>query len=114
MPITVPNRGDFITLSFDPAKGHEQQGHRPALVISPKAYNKKTGLCYACPITNTARSGNPFRVPIPPTVKLTGYIMVDQVRAIDYQARHAKVLSSAPNDLTDDALAILDAILFSQ
>lgn len=114
MSRTIPDRGDLITLSFDPTKGHEQRGHRPGFVVSPRAFNRKTGLCFACPITNTHRPGNPFRVPVPAETGMTGYVMVDQLRSIDFRARHAKVQKAAPAEMTEEVLALLDAILFPE
>src|ERR1051325_6160351 len=91
----VPQKGDFIALSFDPQSGHEQKGRRPALVISNDLFNKHTGLAIVCPITNTNRN-IPFHLPVPATSSLTGFVMVDQVKSIDYTARKAKFIEKAP------------------
>jgi mRNA interferase MazF len=103
----VPEKGDFIALSFDPQSGHEQRGRRPALVISNYLFNKHTGLAIVCPVTNTNRN-IPFHLPVPASSSLTGFVMVDQVKSIDYMARKAKFIEKAPDDLVEDALGILD------
>ena len=104
----VPEKGDFITLSFDPQSGHEQKGRRPALVISNYLFNKHTGLAIVCPITNTNRN-IPFHLPVPVSASLTGFVMVDQVKSIDYRARKAKFIERSPDELVEDALDVLDA-----
>jgi mRNA interferase MazF len=103
----VPQKGDFIALSFDPQSGHEQKGRRPALVISNYLFNKHTGLAIVCPITNTNRN-IPFHLPIPASSSLTGFIMVDQVKSVDYVARKAKFIETAPDELLADVLEVLD------
>jgi mRNA interferase MazF len=77
MPAYVPDKGDFITLSFDPQSGYEQKGRRPALVVSNFLFNKGTGLAIVCPITNTNRN-IPFHLPVPSSSSLTGFVMVEQ------------------------------------
>lgn len=104
----VPEKGDFITLSFDPQSGHEQKGRRPALVISNYLFNKHTGLAIVCPITNTDRQ-IPFHLPVPGSSALTGFVMVDQVKSVDYVARKAKFIEKAPDELVADVLGVLDA-----
>jgi mRNA interferase MazF len=103
----VPQKGDFITLSFDPQSGHEQKGRRPALVISNYLFNKHTGLAIVCPITNTDRK-IPFHLPVPQSSSLTGFVMVDQVKSVDYLARKAKLIEQAPDELVADVLEVLD------
>ncbi len=107
----VPSKGDLIVLSFDPRSGHEQKGRRPALVISNTLFNQKTGLAMACPVTNTNYQ-NPFRIKIPETSSLSGFVMVDQIKSIDYNSRKAKFIEKAPVELLNEALAILDACLY--
>jgi len=82
----VPKKGDFVALSFDPQSGHEQKGRRPALVVSNDLFNQHTGLAIVCPITNTDRD-IPFHVKISGEISLTGFVMVDQVKSIDYVTR---------------------------
>ena len=83
----VPDAGDIVWLQFDPQAGHEQAGHRPALVLSPAAYNGKTGLMLCCPMT-TQIKGYPFEVNI--AGKSQGAVLADQVKSLDWRARHAK------------------------
>ena len=111
MAAYVPKKGDFISVTFDPRSGHEQKGRRPALVISKNLFNKHTGLAIACPVTNTDRD-YPFHVPIPQASKVTGVVMVDQVKSIDYQSRQSKRIGRASTQLLDEVLAVLDACIY--
>ena len=103
----TPEKGDFITLSFDPQSGHEQKGRRPAIVVSNFLFNKATGLAIVCPITNTNRK-IPFHLAVPKSSSLTGFIMVEQVKSIDFKSRRAKFVEKAPQDLIDDVIAVID------
>jgi len=107
----LPHKGDLVALTFDPQSGHEQRGRRPALVLSNDLFNESTGLCIACPVTNTRR-GYPFHVSIPEGHGVTGVVMVDQVKSIDYGARDAQFICQAPPAVLDQVLAVLDAILY--
>lgn len=111
MAAYVPAKGDLIAVSFDPRAGHEQRGRRPALVISKDLFNRRTGLAIVCPITNTRRDV-PFHVPVPTESSLTGFVMVEQVKAIDFRARRAKLIEKAPRPLLNEALSILDACIY--
>jgi len=82
----IPEQGDIVWLSFNPQAGHEQMGRRPALVLSPAAYNKKVGLAIFCPITSQVK-GYPFEVLIPKGVKASGAILSDQVKSLDWKIR---------------------------
>lgn len=106
----VPRRGDFVSLSFDPQAGHEQKGRRPALVLSHELFNRHTGMVIACPVTNTDR-GISFHLPIPATMSVTGVVMVDHVKSVDYLARKARFIEAAPIAFLDDVLAVLDACI---
>lgn len=108
MATYVPRKGDFIALTFDPQSGREQQGRRPALVISNYLFNLHTGLAIVCPITNTNRQ-IPFHLAVPTSPKITGFVMVDQIKSVDFRARKAKFIEAAPSELLDDVLAVLDA-----
>ncbi|HEU5012050.1 MAG TPA: type II toxin-antitoxin system PemK/MazF family toxin [Roseiflexaceae bacterium] len=110
MPTFVPEKGDFITLSFDPQSGHEQKGRRPALVISNSLFNQATGLAIVCPITNTNR-GIPFHLPVPSSSSLTGFVMAEQVKSIDYNARKAKFVEKAPSQFVEDVVAVVDVCI---
>ena len=107
----VPRKGDLIMLSFDPQSGHEQRGRRPALVVSNDLFNRHTGWCIACPITNTSRA-YPFHVAVPTEAGVTGFVMVEQVKSIDFRARKAKRVGVAPAATLEEVLSILDACIY--
>ena len=111
MSVYVPKKGDMVILTFDPQAGHEQKGRRPVLILSNELFNKHTGFAIACPITNTDRK-IPFHVKIPPSASFTGFVMVDQVKSIDYHGRRIKYVEQAPSDLMNEVLSILDACIF--
>ena len=111
MPRYIPKKGDFVVLSFDPQSGHEQKGRRPAMVVSSTVFNRHTGLAMVCPITNAFRNF-PFHVPVPAESPLTGYIMVEQIKSMDYASRKVKFVAKAPSALLDEVLSILDACLY--
>lgn len=106
-----PERGDFVWLSFDPQAGHEQMGNRPALVVSYGEFNRRIGFAFVCPISNTPRQ-NPFYVKIPDEELVTGVIMADQLRSLDYRARKASFISQCPELLLQDVLRRIKPILF--
>jgi mRNA interferase MazF len=107
----VPRKGHFVAVTFDPQSGHEQRGRRPALVVSNDLFNKHTGLCIACPITGTPRE-YPFHVAIPEGEAVTGFVMVEQVRSIDYRARAVKRIGDASERVLEQTLALLDACIY--
>ena len=107
----VPKKGDFVAVSFDPQSGHEQKGRRPALIVSNDLFNEATGFAFACPITNTDRKV-PFHVRIREASQLNGFIMVDQMKSIDYRARKARFIQKAPSDLMEEVLGILSACVY--
>jgi mRNA interferase MazF len=107
----VPKKGDLVILSFNPQAGHEQKGRRPALVVSNTLFNKHTGLAMVCPLTNRNRN-YPFHVKVPDQSSLSGYIMVEQIKSIDYESRKAKFVEKAPQTILNDVLGILDACLY--
>ena len=107
----IPEKGDFVILTFDPQSGHEQKGRRPALVISNRLFNRHTGLAVVCPVTNTKR-GFPFHVPVPGDSALTGFIMVEQVKSVDFVSRRVHFVEHAPQDTLDAVLGILDAMVY--
>ena len=111
MAAYVPRKGEFVALTFDPQSGHEQRGRRPALVISNDLFNKHTGLCIACPVTN-ARRDYPFHVAIPDGCDVAGVVMVEQVKSIDFRARKAKRIGQAPDAVLDATLSLLDACIY--
>ena len=107
----IPKKGDLIILTFDPQSGHEQKGRRPALVVSNTLFNQHTGLAIVCPITNTKRDF-PFHVEIASSKTLTGYVMVEQVKSIDYKSRKVKLIEVAADELLAEVLSILDACIY--
>jgi mRNA interferase MazF len=106
-----PKRGDFIWINFDPQAGHEQMGKRPALVVSHDEFNQKMGFAFVCPISNTTRK-NPFYVVIPQEVSVTGVIMTDQMRSLDFRARKASLICECPEKLFQDVLRRIKPIIF--
>ena len=111
MPDYVPRQGDFIVLSFDPQSGHEQRGRRPAFVVSKELFNRGTGMALVCPITNTDRRF-PFHVPVPAGSQVTGFIMVEQVKSVDFRSRRAQRIAQGDDKLLDEVLSILDACIY--
>ena len=106
----VPARGDIVWLSFTPEVGHEQAGHRPALVLSPEAYNEKTSLALFCPITSRGR-GYPFEVPLPSSSAVSGVILADQVKSLDWRARHARFGCHAARQVVGEVLEKVHVLL---
>ena len=91
MAAYTPEKGDFVALNFDPQSGHEQKGRRPALVVSNTLFNERTGLAMVCPLTTSDR-GYPFHVAISDSTRqVKGFVMVEQVKSIDYRARGARL-----------------------
>lgn len=111
MKAYVPKKGDFIAVTFDPQSGHEQKGRRPALVVSNTLFNEQIGLAMVCPLTTTHR-GYPFHVAVIGNPDVKGFVMVEQVKSIDYRTRHAKSIGKASDDLLDEVLSILDACIY--
>jgi mRNA interferase MazF len=110
MSAYCPDRGDIIWIDFTPKAGHEQPGKRPAIVLSPFAYNKAIGLMLCCPITSKEK-GYPFEAKIPEGYQLSGVVLSDHVRSLDWKARAATFVSRAPRALTEDVLAKLQTLL---
>ena len=106
----VPDRGDIVWLSFTPQVGHEQAGYRPALVLSPRTYNEKTSLALFCPITSKAK-GYPFEVSLPAATSITGVILSDQIKSLDWRARHARFACQAPSKVVGEVLDKLAVLL---
>jgi mRNA interferase MazF len=106
----VPERGDAVWISFTPQAGHEQAGRRPAVVLSPKSYNQKVGLAIFCPVTNQIK-GYPFEVILPKEVGVTGVILSDQVKSLDWRVRKAEFIGSLPEEVINEVLAKLGILL---
>lgn len=107
---TVPDRGDYVHVDSDPQAGHEQKGPRFALVLSPRAFNEKTGLAFVAPVTSRQK-GYPFEVPIPPGERVSGVVLADQARSLDWRARRLKVKGLASAGVVEGATDLLAAIL---
>ncbi|MDQ4077237.1 MAG: endoribonuclease MazF [Chloroflexota bacterium] len=108
--VYVPERGDVVWLSFTPQAGHEQAGRRPALVLSPIAYNRKVGLAILCPVT-TQEKGYPFEVRLPKECNVTGVILADQVKSLDWRARKAEKMDQVPTATVAEVLRKLSLLL---
>jgi mRNA interferase MazF len=106
----VPERGDVVLLNFDPQTGHEQAGRRPAVVLSPAAYNGKVGLALLCPITSQVK-GYSFEVQIPTGLRVAGVILADQVKSVDWRARNAERFDALPDTTIAMALKKLRTLL---
>jgi mRNA interferase MazF len=105
MAAYLPKQGDFLSLTFDPQSGHEQRGRRPAIVVSKDLFSRTTGLAIVCPVTNAER-GLPFHVPI------TGFVMAEQVKSVDFRARGARYIEPGADDLAAEVRSILDACIY--
>jgi mRNA interferase MazF len=111
MPAYIPTKGDYIAVTFDPQSGHEQKGRRPALVVSNNLFNEHTGLAIVCPITNAHRDF-PFHVSAAGDSSVTGFVMVEQVKSIDFHARGARKIGRANKAVVDEVLSLLDACIY--
>jgi mRNA interferase MazF len=109
----IPDSGDIVWIMFNPQAGHEQAGHRPALVVSPKAYNGKVGLALLCPITSQVK-GYPFEVLIPKGLEINGAILADQVKSLDWKARKATFACTLPLDKYNEVIRKLNALICVQ
>ena len=106
----VPQRGDVVWLQFSPQTGHEQAGHRPALVLSPRNYNEKVGLALFCPVTNKIK-GYPFEVVLPKGLKVKGAVLSDQMKSLDWKSRKAKRICTLPQEITNEVLEKISLLL---
>lgn len=106
----LPNRGDVVWISLNPQTGHEQAGRRPAVVVSPLAYNRKVGLALLCPVTSQIK-GYPFEVIIPQGLKLSGAVLSDQVKSLDWRARRAELICTLPRDTIDEVVQKLSTLV---
>jgi mRNA interferase MazF len=105
-----PKRGDIVWLAFDPQAGHEQAGRRPAVCLSPEAYNRKIGLALFCPLTSQIKQ-YPFEVQIPAGVAIEGVVLSDQVKSLDWRARRATFCCELPEPVVQEVLQKLNALL---
>jgi mRNA interferase MazF len=105
----IPDQGDIVALSFDPQSEHEQKGRRPVIIVSNKVFNQHLGLAFACPITNTKRDF-PFHIEVL-SENMSGFIMTEQLKSIDYNARNIKFIEKANQKTINKILGIVDSIL---
>jgi mRNA interferase MazF len=102
----TPERGDIVWINFNPTAGHEPSGRRPALILSPGAYNAKVGLAILCPITKRVK-GYPFEVQVPEGLPIEGVVLSDQAKSLDWRAREAEFACRVPPEST---LAVLQRL----
>ena len=110
--VKAPERGALIWLTFTPQSGREQAGRRPALVVSPSAYNSKVGLALVCPITSKVK-GYPFEVPLPDGGPVQGVVLADQLRSLDWRSRQADIIGTAPMAVLERVLQLVGTLLSS-
>ena len=108
--LKVPDRGDIVWLSFSPQSGHEQSGRRPALVISPQEYNEKTNMALFCPITSQVK-GYPFEVKLPDNLEISGVILSDQIKSLDWKTRKAELICKLPKAELTETLNKINTLL---
>ncbi len=106
----VPQRGDVVWINLNPQAGHEQAGRRPAVVLSPRSYNSKTGLAILCPVTSQVK-GYPFEVLLPEGLPVTGAILSDQVKNLDWRARDTELICTLPSGSSSEVLEKLLTLL---
>lgn len=106
----VPARGDIVEFNFDPQAGHEIAKRRPAVIVSARAFNRISGFTLVCPITSATRGSN-FEVPLKGTKKTVGFVLVDQIKSLDWKQRRAALIEKAPAPIIDDVLSIAAALV---
>lgn len=106
----VPDRGDIVWLQFNLQSGHEQAGHRPALVLSPASYNRVSGLMLCCPMTSH-KKGYPFEVVVSDDTYQTSVVLADQVKSLDWKTRQAVKKGTASSNMVMETLSKLQTLL---
>lgn len=106
----APERGDIVWLDFDPQSGREQGGRRPGLILSPKSYNSVVGLALVCPVTSRQK-GYPFEVELRTELPVTGVVLADHMRSLDWRSRRAEFIGRAPQEIVDEVIAKASALL---
>ena len=106
----VPDRGDLVWLDFEPQRGREQSGRRPAIIVSPRSYNGKIGLALFCPVTSQIK-GYPFEVPLPDDSRVKGVVLADQIKSLDWRARRARFIEQSPPACLSSVLDRVEAVL---
>ncbi len=110
MSTYISQRGDVIWLDFNPQAGREQAGRRPAFVVSPAAYNGKVGLALVCPVTSRVK-GYPFEVLLPAGLAVTGVILSDQLKSLDWRKRRAEYLCTVPESIIVEVIKKVEALI---
>jgi mRNA interferase MazF len=105
-----PDRGDVVQLQFNPQAGYEQAGKRPALVLSPKEYNQKTGLALFCPVTSKVK-GYPFEVKLPAGLPVEGIILADQIKSLDWLSRSAQFACKIPEEIMQEVILKIETLI---
>jgi mRNA interferase MazF len=108
----VPERGDIVWITLNPQAGHEQAGRRPAVVVSPRSYNGKVGLGLFCPVTSHAK-GYPFEVSLPADLPVSGVVLADQVKSLDWRLRQAEFSVRLPANISAEIVGKLAVLLES-
>ena len=106
----IPERGDIVWINFDPQSGHEQKGKRPAIVLSPKEYNKKVGLGLFCPITSKIKN-YPFEVEISSKI-INGVVLSDQIKSFDWRTREIEFISKVTSDKIEEIINKFSVLIF--
>jgi mRNA interferase MazF len=106
----TPDRGDIVWITLNPQAGHEQAGRGPAVVVSPRSYNAKVGLALFCPVTSQAK-GYPFEVALPEGLRVSGVVLADQVKSLDWRARKIELAARLPRDASAEVVSKLAALL---
>jgi mRNA interferase MazF len=110
MPSYLPNRGDLVWINFNPQSGHEQAGRHPALVLSPSSYNSKVGLVILCPITSK-KKGYPFEVSLPSKISVSGVVLSDQVKNMDWRSRSIELICKLDDQSVEEVIQRLHTLL---
>ena len=106
----IPQCGDAVRISLNPQAGHEQAGRRPAVVLSPRSYNGKTGLAILCPVTSHIK-GYPFEVVLPDGLPVSGAVLSDQVKSLDWRVRDVELICTLPDEVVSEIMQKLGALL---
>jgi mRNA interferase MazF len=108
--VRAPDRGDLVWITLTPQAGHEQAGRRPAVVLSPRRYNVRSGLSLFCPVTNRVK-GYPFEVQLPEGLGIEGVVLADAVKSLDWQARKVESAGRVPEATLAEIVGKLSALL---
>lgn len=107
----APDKGNLIYLNFNPQSGSEQAGFRPAIVLSPQSFNNIMHLAIVCPVTKQIK-GYPFEVKLPKGLEIEGAILTDHVKSIDWKSRNMKIITKAPDEVTDTCIKRIQTFIY--